>query len=213
LQGNHDRWPQLQELAMSNDGLLHSPGAWPIFAEGDDLSGQDHDRLFVLDAAGTYKDVWLALGLDSRTVSRGIAVGDVYGDGRLSIAIARQWMPSIFLRNISSAGRAIVINLRTPGIAGDRPLIGGTAQIRLPNGRVVTAHADGGSGHSGKRSPEIHLGIGNVPEGQEFNVELAWRDQGGAHNASISLPPGRHRIVASNDGSLTVVPTGAMGGN
>ena len=101
---------------MGNDELLPRPSAWPRFSNGDDLSGQDHDRLFLPDARGKFHDVWPLLGLDRGTVSRGIATGDVFGDGRLAVAIARQWAPSLFLRNTSNeAGRAIVIDLRVPG--------------------------------------------------------------------------------------------------
>ena len=35
--GTIDRWPELQELAMGNDLMLHNPAHWPHFAAGDDL--------------------------------------------------------------------------------------------------------------------------------------------------------------------------------
>src|SRR5262249_31472405 len=39
VKGATDRWPELQELAMGNDALLHDPRNWPRFAPGDDPSG------------------------------------------------------------------------------------------------------------------------------------------------------------------------------
>jgi hypothetical protein len=182
---------------MGNDELLSQPGAWPRFSTGDDLSGQDHDRIFLPDDQGRFHDVWPLLGLDHATISRGIATGDVFGDGRLAVVIARQWAPSLFLRNISpDIGRAIDIDLRVPGfVAGTRAAIGAEARVRLTNGRIVTAVVDGGSGHSGKRAPEIHLGLGHVTATQVFDVEIVWRDGRGVQREVIPLASGRYRIV------------------
>lgn len=197
IKGERSRWPELQELAMGNDELLRYPNAWPRFSAGDELSGRDHDRLFIPTSRGQYYDVWSSLGLDTDTISRGIATADVFGDGRLSVAIARQWSASLFLRNVSAdVGRAIVVDLRVPGaVAGTRAAIGAEARVVLPNGRTVTSMIDGGSGHGGKRAPEIHLGLGPVPAHRTFDVEFRWRDGAGGHIQTIALTPGRHHIV------------------
>lgn len=39
VKGSVNRWPELHELALSNDEVLRHPLAWPRFARGDDLSG------------------------------------------------------------------------------------------------------------------------------------------------------------------------------
>jgi hypothetical protein len=196
IRGARNRWPELQELAMGNDELLRFPAVWPRFGPKDDLSGHGHDRLYVADAAGRYHDVWPLLGLDRDTVSRAIAVGDVFGDGRLAVAIARQWMPSVFLRNVSpGAGAALVLDLRLPNaLGGTRPAIGATVRVLRPDGRTVMSQVDGGSGHGGRRAPEIHLGLGRVPAGTLLPVEVTWRD-GAIQRRTLKLAPGRHRIV------------------
>ncbi|MBS0248459.1 MAG: CRTAC1 family protein [Proteobacteria bacterium] len=203
IKGDHDAWPRLQELAMGNDELLPDPAVWPRFRAGEDLSGQDHDRLFLQDARGTYHDIWPLLGLDDRTISRGIATGDVYGDGRLAILIARQWQPSLFLRNVSEGtGRAIDIDLRVPGLPGAaRAAYGAEARVTLDDGRIVTSFVDGGSGHGGRRAPEIHLGLGAVAADRVFDVAIDWRDVHGPHSTTIKLKPGRHHIVLSAPGT------------
>jgi enediyne biosynthesis protein E4 len=209
LKGRHNRWPELQELAMSNDEDVKFPLAWPRFGPDAELSGAGrHDRLYVADANGRYHDVWQRLGLDSGTISRGIAVADAFGDGRLCVAIARQWMPSLFLRNVSpNAGHWLTLDLRLLGaVAGTRPAIGATARVVLPDGRIVSGELDGGSGHSGKRAPEIHLGLGREFRDLEVPVEVAWRDAAGAHRRTMRLPiDRRHRIVL--DGAATAQPT------
>ena len=197
IRGETNRWPELQELAMGNDELLSHPKSWPRFSQGSDLAGHDHDRLFLPDAAGKFHDVWLQLGLDRDTVSRAVATGDVYGEGRLAVAIARQWAPSLFLRNLSAdVGAAIVIDLRVPGaVAGTRAAIGAQARVRLPDGRIVTSLVDGGAGHGGRRAAELHLGLDPAAPGQTFDVDIVWRDEAGPHQRTIKLAPGRHHLV------------------
>jgi hypothetical protein len=199
LKGSKNRWPELQELAMANDETLKFPAAWPRFGADADLSGDNrHDHLYVADAEGIYHDVWSALGLGAGSISRGIATADVFGDGRLSVAIARQWMPSIFLRNISpDTGHWVTLDLRVQGaVDGTRAAIGATARLALPNGRIVSGQVDGGSGHSGKRAQEIHLGLGREYPNADVEIEIAWRDAAGPHKQSVRLPiDRRHRIV------------------
>jgi hypothetical protein len=210
LHGTRNRWPELQELAMGNDELLSDPSVWPQFSSGDGLSGDGHDRIYLPDAAGRFHDVWPLLGLDDGTVSRGIATGDVFGDGRLAVVIARQWSPSLFLRNLSAAGRAIDIDLRLPGaVAGTRPAIGALARLVLPDGWIVTSVVDGGSGHGGKRAPEIHLGLGQVPASAAFAVTFEWRDGVGIHRQSAMFRAGRYRLVLG-DGSAPTPETAGV---
>lgn len=210
LKGDRNRWPELQELATGNDLALRHPGMWPRFSQGDELSGRDHDRLYLADCAqgqadqGRYHDVSLAVDLGREiggsggTVSRGIATGDVFGDGRLAVVIARQWAPSVFLCNDSpDVGEAIVLDVRAPGrLGGTRPLIGAVAEVTLPDGRIVTGAVDGGSGHSGKRAPEIHLGLGNQPAQATHIVRLRWRDADGPATRTLRLAPGRYVVAA-----------------
>jgi hypothetical protein len=203
LKGPVNRWPELHELAMSNDETLRHPFAWPRFGPDADLSGHNrNDHLFVADSDGRYHDIWRDLGLGSGSISRGIAVADVFGDGRLSVAIARQWMPSLFLRNVSPhGGHWLTLDLRLSGaVAGTRPAIGATARLLLPNGKIVSGQVDGGSGHSGKRAPEIHLGLGRDFAEPDVAVELAWRDGAGVHRRTVRLPRDqRHQIVLDHD--------------
>src|SRR5262249_48074256 len=37
VRGTVNRWPELHELAMGNDALVHRPGSWPRVRPGDDL--------------------------------------------------------------------------------------------------------------------------------------------------------------------------------
>jgi hypothetical protein len=76
-----------------------------------------------------------------------------------------------------------------------RPAVGASAKVILPDGRLLVAQVDGGNGHSGKRSPDLHFGLDNVPSDTRIKVELRWRDrQGRVRSKMLSLLPGWHTV-------------------
>jgi hypothetical protein len=213
VRGEVDCWPELQELAMGNDLFLHDPTSWPRFRPGIDLSGRLRNPFFARGADGRFHDVAAELGLAEPGVSRGIATADVDGDGRLDFAVANQWAPSSFYHN-ESDGRAAFLGLhlrlplRTdgsvatrvrPGHPGPdtpgRPAIGAAAIVVLPDGRRLAAQVDGGNGHSGKRSPDLHFGLGPQDPSATLRVDLSWRDGGGrVRRETLNLKPGWHTV-------------------
>jgi hypothetical protein len=198
--GEKNRWPELHELAMGNDNNMLFPGAWPHFKPGDDLSGHLHNPFFVRARDGRYYDLAAELGIDDSHVTRGIAIADVDGDGALDFAIANQWEPSYFFRNTARRkGTSLEIEARLPaGIAGagTRPAVGAEAIVRLPDGRRLLGQVDGGSGHSGKRAPELHFGLGRTAPGTPLRVDFRWREAGGrVRSQTVQLTPGRHTVV------------------
>jgi enediyne biosynthesis protein E4 len=198
LRGEKNRWPELHELAMGNDNNMDHSAMWAHFTPGDDLSGHLHNPFFVRARDGRYYDISPELGLDDSHVSRGIAIADVDGDGDLDFAIADQWEPSWFFRNDSPRrSSSLELDLRLPAGGGlSRPAIGAAAMVHLPDGRRLVGQADGGSGHSGKRAPEIFFGLGPMASATPLRVDLRWRDAGGqARAATLRLTPGRHRVV------------------
>jgi hypothetical protein len=210
VKGAVNRWPELHEVAMGNDELLADPRAWHRFQPGDDLSGRDRNPFFVRGSQGRYVDVAREIGLAEPAVSRGIAIADVDGDGRLDFAVANQWGPSSFYRNECRAcGAFLGLHLRLPlrpGALRARPghpradtagwpAIGAEAIVHLPDGRRLLAQVDGGNGHSGKRSPDLHFGLGRVG-GEPLRVDLRWRDPSGAvRQHTLSVPPGWHTVM------------------
>ena len=206
--GEVDRWPELQELALGNDELLKLPGSWFLFQDGDDLSGHNPNPFFVRGADGRYYNLAKELGLDDPFVTRGIATADVDGDGDLDFAIANQWEDSYFYRNDSPhvgaflglkllrSENSIPPNPPFKGGNGKFPAIGATATVKLPDGRQLVAQVDGGNGHSGARSPELHFGLGKIQDDTPLPVDLQWRDtEGQVHRESLLLSPGCHQVL------------------
>jgi hypothetical protein len=58
------------------------------------------------------------------------------------------------------------------------------------------AQVDGGNGHSGKRSPDLHFGLGHVPSDTQVQVDLEWRDpKGQVYQETLYLPTGWHTVL------------------
>ena len=134
IRGDANRWPELQELAMSNNLTIENPANWPRFAPGDDITGRPHNPFFVRAAGGRFVDLAHDVGLGHSQVARGIAVADIDADGDLDFAVARQWEPSDFFRNENPTGRAgLGLRLLVPV---ERPAAGAEGQ---PASELVTA--------------------------------------------------------------------------
>jgi hypothetical protein len=211
VRGEVNRWPELQELATGNDGLLARPRAWPRFQPGDDLSGQRHPSFFAR-VGSRYADLSSELGLLAPHVSRGVAIADVDGDGDLDLAIAGQWEPSVFYRNeCPNCGDFVGIHARlllsaaphaSPEVRPGHPdsarpsrdAIGAIAILHMPDGSRRVQQVDGGSGHAGKRSAELHFGLG-AATAQPLTLELRYRDMSGrAQTAQLRVRSGWHTI-------------------
>ncbi len=203
---------------MANDRLMKQPMAWPHFQPGDDLSGDSQNPFFVRGADGRYYDLSKEVGLDGSHVSRGIAVADVDGDGRLDFVVANQWETSYFYHNDgpkqgsflglhvllplapNATGKTIVRPghpaVDTPG----RAAVGASVTVRLPDGRKLISQIDGGNGHGGKRSPDLHFGLGSTSPREPVSVELRWRDQNGTpQSETISVVAGWHTVLLGRE--------------
>ena len=158
LKGTVNRWAEIQELAIANDLVLPvAKVGWPLLKPGDDVAGDDKNPFYIRTRPdGVFVNIADKVGFGEAAVSRGIALGDVDGSGRLSMVVANMWGPSTFYRNeCSPCGKALELSIRYPaptstaetstvvtrGPAGQEPQLAPGAQ-RLGRGhdRVGQAH-------------------------------------------------------------------------
>jgi hypothetical protein len=200
VKGAVNRWPQLQELATANDALLSDPGNWPNLQAGDDLAGDQTLHFFAKGADGRYTNIAGNLGLAVPVPTRGIATGDADGDGLLDFTVARQFEAPVFYHNTSpQPGAFLGLKLTKDTAVADGPLaapgsaaIGAQVCVTTADGRKFIGRVDGSSGHSGRRSNEVHIGLGADVSGP-LQVQLQWRDSTGqVRQQDITTSTGWH---------------------
>jgi enediyne biosynthesis protein E4 len=200
IKGQVNRWPQLQELAVANDGVTSNPFWWPNARPGDDLAGDQTLHFFVKRSDGTYVDLAPKLGLAVPVPTRGIGVGDADGDGLPEFAVARQWEQPVFYHNDSpQTGKFLQLKLSTdapvapgPLPSAGSPAIGAEVTVTTADGKKYLGRVDGSSGHSGRRSFDVQIGLGADVTGP-LAVHLQWRDRTGQlRTQDLNLEPGCH---------------------
>jgi hypothetical protein len=201
LDGEVDRWPLLQELAIANDELLSHPEVWPNFGPGDDVSGNEFNPFWVKRPDGRYADLGTMIGVDAPYNSRGLAFGDVDGNGSLDVLVANQWEDSVLLRNTGPTQPAADVRIVRRGTAGALvDAIGARLDLRRA-GQVQRAQLYPANGHAGVSAAEIHLAL---PNGTAAPATVTWRDGRGQHSAEISIRPGHQTVELGDDGTAVV---------
>jgi hypothetical protein len=206
VKGNINRWPWLQEMAMTNDDLLSNPAMWPNVQPGDDIAGDQVIAFYAKGSDGKYVNISQQLGMAVPIPTRAVATGDTTGTGALDFAVARQWGPPVFYAN-TSANRGHYLNLRLYRPSGDKqadtglegigaPAYGTTVRITTSDGRQQVSQLDGGGGHGGFRSFGVDFGLGSAAG--PVTVQLQWHDVSGQlHEQTTQLMPGTHTLVLS----------------
>ncbi len=145
---------------------------------------------------GKFKDVTNDAGPAFRIArpARGLAVGDVDGDGRPEIAIVNMNAAPSLLKNRSPQGH--YLNVSLTGTKSNRSAVGARAVVTAGGRARIDEVMSGGSYYS-QNSFTLHFGLGDLREVAE--VEIRWPSgivqhlgkQAADQNLSIVEPAGR----------------------
>lgn len=212
VRGAVNRWPEIQELALSNDAVIADPAVWPDLNDAD-ISGEAPRVVLTQTKDGRYANVGEASGLNDAGVMRGIAVADMDADGDLDWVEANQWADARLVVNDctkcgdfvglrilrgdgpSSGSPKVIDGLRVPHELGAVAAIGASVTVITAGGATFKSYVDGGNGHGGQSSTDIHLGTGPDQSGPN-KVTLTWRDTtGNLHSAEVEVGRGWHTVV------------------
>ncbi len=120
-------------------------------------------------------------------IGRGVAVGDLDGDGRLDAVVNALDAPAAVLRNVGPSGKSLSLELvgRPPAV----PPVGARVRATVGSRTFVRVLAGGGSYLSASER-RVHLGLGEA--GRVDRLEVAWPS--GRTEIWNDVPAGRVRL-------------------
>ncbi|MGB8986594.1 MAG: CRTAC1 family protein, partial [Candidatus Sulfotelmatobacter sp.] len=121
---------------------------------------------------GTFTDISAAAGPGITTVasSRGLALGDLWNDGRISAVISNMnAAPSLLVNRIRNSNHWIAI--RPVGVKSNRDGIGARILVRTAN-RTLVDEVRSGSSYISNNDMRVHFGLG--PAAKIEWIEIRW---------------------------------------
>jgi len=121
---------------------------------------------------GTFEDISSSAGpgISTAASGRGLAVGDLWNDGRISAVISNMSAPpSLLVNHIHSKNHWMAV--KTVGTKSNRDGIG--ARIRVKAGeRLLVDEVRSGSSYDSNNDARVHFGLGAVSKVE--SVEIRW---------------------------------------
>lgn len=145
---------------------------------------RQHPQLLSFDGS-RWRDCGAASSwFDQRLVGRGIALGDVEGDGDVDAVVVNQNSPAALLVNESA--RQNWLQLRFTGVISNRQGTGCQVQVKAGE-RTHTAELAGGTSFASSHQPILNIGLGNFAE--PVDIDVQWPS--GAAQSLRAVKPGQ----------------------
>ena len=189
---DNDGWPDL---------LLVNGHVYPeVDRQHLGSSFQEPRILYHNNGNGTFSDVSATAGpaITTSASSRGLGIGDLWNDGRMSAVISNMNAPpSLLVNQIRSANHWIAF--RPMGTKSNRDGIG--AQIKLKvGGRTLVAEVRSGSSYNSNSDMRPHFGLGQTDKVDW--VEIRWPS--GLTERYVSLSADAIHVLKESSGTPNV---------
>jgi len=189
------------DLAIANGHILHN-----VEAMRSGATYRQRNQVLRNLGGGRFAEVADA-GLDAVRASRGLAVGDLSGDGALDLAIGNS-NDAVELYENRSPARGGHLRVDLAGAPPNRGAVGARVEVETADGRQVR-EARAGSSYLSQHEATLHFGLGAAPRVER--VRVRWPD--GRRSELRDAPSGaRLRLSApgaAQGASAAEAPVGA----
>jgi hypothetical protein len=135
------------------------------------LAIKDPNNLLMQNGDGTFRETAAQAGVATKERSRGAALADFDGDGRLDLVVVNRRAPMELYRNVTpDTGNWLEVALTQPG--GNVNAVGAAVVVQTGDLRQSQQLTVGG-GHAGGKALPLHFGLG---EAQDAVVNVRWPD-------------------------------------
>jgi enediyne biosynthesis protein E4 len=148
------------------------------------LAMADPNNLLMQQADGTFRETAQTAGIATTDRSRGAALADFDGDGRLDLVVVNRRAPIELYRNITAdTGNWITIAPQQSG--GNRNAIGAVVTISTDTQTQSQQNTIGG-GHAGGRALPLHFGLGDAARA---DIHILWPDGSESRDQAVANTP------------------------
>src|SRR3989440_807364 len=159
---DNDGWP---DLIVANGHVYPEVDKYHL--------GSNYEEPRVLyrnNGNGTFTDLSALAGpgISTPASARGLAIGDLWNDGRLSVVISNMSArPSLLVNDVRSSNHWIAI--KTVGSKSNRDGIGARVTVKIGK-RTLVDEVRGGSSYDSNSDMRVHFGLGSAVKIDELKI-------------------------------------------
>ena len=159
-------------------------------ADTDPALAHEEPLMLARNLFGHFYDVSQRAGpvFQQSAAARGVAFGDLDQDGRVDAAISVNNGPALLLKNISSGGSSLTVQLEGKGT--NRDAIGAIVRVRTSAGSEHFAFQGSAGSYLSANSPDLHFGLGKG--GQCESITVKWPD---GSSITVNAPDGERVVI------------------